>query len=68
MLEIKKGGSNKERKKIRVEESYKGGSLTVLNLYRETDMQLKINKNLTMVGCSTKGIKCPKKILLTVHL
>ena len=27
MLEIKKGGSNKERKKIRVEESYKGGSL-----------------------------------------
>ena len=58
MLEIKKGGSNEERKedpwekKICVEESYKGGSQK-----DKPHMQLKINKKLTIVGWSTKGLK-----------
>ena len=42
MLEIKKGGSNKERKKIRVEESYKGESLTRAQFIKRNRHAIKI--------------------------
>ena len=41
-LEIKKGGSNKERKKIRVEESYKGESLTRAQFIKRNRHAIKI--------------------------